>query len=78
MFYVKRASGKADGKVDEVAMIVNKGTTGIDNEVKLALFDGTTKTVEVDSDSTIKWDKLKTGTVYRATTYPAASTASRP
>ncbi len=64
MFYVKRVSGKADGKVDEVAMIVNKGTTGIDNEVKLAFFDGTTKTVEVDSDSTIKWDKLKTGTVY--------------
>ena len=64
MFYVKRVSGKADGKVDEVAMIVNKGTTGIDNEVKLAFFDGTTKTVEVDSDSTIKWDDLKTGTVY--------------
>ncbi len=64
MFYVKRVSGKADGKVDEVAMIVNKGTTGIDNEVKLAFFDGTTKTVEVDSDSTIKWDNLKTGTVY--------------
>ena len=64
MFYVKRVSGKADGKVDEVAMIVNKGTTGIDNEVKLAFFDGTTKTVEVDSDSPVKWDDLKPGTVY--------------
>ena len=64
MFYVKRVSGKADGKVDEVAMVVNKGTTGIEDEVKLAFFDGTTKTVKFDSDSSVKWNDLKPGTVY--------------
>ena len=64
MFYVKKSSGDVVGKVDDVALVVNKGTTGINDEVKLAFFDGTSKTVKFDNDSPVKWDALKTGTVY--------------
>ena len=64
MFYIKKSSGDVVGKVDDVALVVNKGTTGINDEVKLAFFDGTSKTVKFDNDSPVKWNDLKTGTVY--------------
>ena len=51
MFYVKKASGDNTGKVDNVALVVKKDGTGVDDRVKLAFFDGTTKTVDVDDDN---------------------------
>ena len=49
MFYVKKASGTGTGRVADVAMVLAKDTTGVEDRAKIAFFDGTTDTVDVDT-----------------------------
>ena len=63
-FYMKKASGTDTGRVDNVALVMAKDTSTIEDRVKLAFFDGSTKTVTVDSDSDISFSALKKGVVY--------------
>ena len=63
-FYMKKASGTDTGRVDNVALVMAKDTSTIEDRVKLAFFDGSTKTVTVDSDSDISFSALKMGVVY--------------
>ena len=67
MFYVKKASGDAVGRVADVAMVIERDDTSVRDEVKIAFFDGTTKTVTVNDKSKVPFDgedKLTVGTVY--------------
>ena len=64
MFYVKKASGTGTGRVADVAMIVAKNNNNLNDEVKIAFFDGSTETVKVDSDSTVSFNSLTAGVVY--------------
>ena len=64
MFYVKKASGTGTGRVADVAMIVAKNNNTLNDEVKVAFFDGSTETVKVDSDSTVSFNSLTAGVVY--------------
>ena len=70
MFSIEKSTGEDIGRVADVAMVVKKGTTGIDNEVELAFFDGTTDTVKVDkvyteNDGTVgTFSDLLEGVVY--------------
>ncbi len=68
-FYMKKSTGTNTGRVDNVALIMAADTTGVEDRVKIALFDGTEKTVTVDKDSTVKFADLKgnLGTVYEYT-----------
>lgn len=67
-FSIKRSTGTNTGRVSDAAMIVNVSSTGLNDQVKLAFFDGTTKTVTVDNDSKKNggyvFNDLKAGTVY--------------
>ena len=63
-FYMKKASGTDTGRVDNVALVMAMDTSTIEDRVKLAFFDGSTKTVTVDSDSDISFSALKKGDVY--------------
>lgn len=67
-FSIKRSTGTNTGRVSDAAMIVNVSSTGLNDQVKLAFFDGTTKTVTVDNDSKknggYTFGELKAGTVY--------------
>ncbi len=67
MFYVKKASGDAVGRVADVAMVIERDDTSVRDEVRIAFFDGTTKTVTVNDKSKVPFDgenKLTVGTVY--------------
>ena len=64
LFYAKKSTGSAVGRVADVALVVAKNNNNLGDEVKIALFDGTTDTVKVDSNSTVKFADLTPGTVY--------------
>ena len=49
VFYVKKASGDAVGRVADVAMIIATDNTGVEDRAKIAFFNGTTATVDVDT-----------------------------
>ena len=49
VFYVKKSTGDAVGRVADVAMVVAKNNNNLKDEVKIAFFDGTTETVKVDT-----------------------------
>ena len=49
LFYVKKSTGDAVGRVADVALIVAKNDNNLRDEVKIAFFDGTTETVKVDT-----------------------------
>ena len=62
---IKRASGDGSlSNVTDVAMVVNKDAGIGGNQVKLQFFNDTTKVVDVDDDSTIKYASLKVGALY--------------
>ncbi|MDR3767695.1 MAG: S-layer homology domain-containing protein [Butyricicoccus sp.] len=63
MFYIKKTTGNK-GAISDVALVVNKGTGVNNRQVKLAFFDGSTKVVDFDSDSTVTWTNLTEGNVY--------------
>ena len=58
MFSIHKATGENLGRVANVALVLKKDDTGVADRVKLAFFDGTTKTVDVDDSNanTIKFD----------------------
>ena len=58
MFFVKKSTGDAVGRVADVAMVVAHNNNSLKDEVKIAFFDGTTKVVTVDSDSTVDFATL--------------------
>ena len=69
MFYVKKSSGTDVGRVANVALVLKKDhlTDVASERVKLAFFDGSTKTVDVDYDvngNMVPYGKLEVGTVY--------------
>ncbi len=65
MFYIKRVSGNANGRVDNAAMVIAKDSTGgASPRVKIAFFDGTTKAVEVKVDNSLTLAQLTPGVVY--------------
>ncbi len=62
---IKRASGDGTlSDVTNVAMVVNKDAGIGGNQVKLQFFNDTTKVVDVDDDSTIKYASLNVGSLY--------------
>ena len=62
---IKRASGDGSlSNVTDVAMVVNMDAGIGGNQVKLQFFNDTTKVVDVDDDSTIKYASLKVGALY--------------
>ena len=62
---IKRSSGNGSlADVTDIAMVVNKDTGIGGNQVKLQFFNDTTKVVDVDDDSTIKYASLKVGALY--------------
>ena len=70
MFYVKKASGTGTGRVADVAMVLATDNTGVEDRAKIAFFDGTTETVDVDTVYTDnngtegKLSDLQDGVVY--------------
>ena len=70
MFYVKKASGTGTGRVADVAMVLATDNTGVEDRAKIAFFDGTTDTVDVDTVYTDnngtegKLSDLQDGVVY--------------
>ena len=69
MFYVKKSSGTDVGRVANVALVLKKDKPAdvASERVKIAFFDGSTKTVDVDYDvngSMVQYSKLDVGTVY--------------
>ena len=62
---IKRSSGNGSlADVTDIAMVVNKDAGIGGNQVKLQFFNDTTKVVDVDDDSTIKYASLKVGALY--------------
>ena len=62
---IERSSGNGSlADVTDVAMVVNKDAGIGGNQVKLQFFNDTTKVVDVDDDSTIKYASLKVGALY--------------
>ena len=65
VWMIKRASGDGTlSDVTNVAMVVNKDAGIGGNQVKLQFFNDTTKVVDVDDDSTIKYASLNVGSLY--------------
>ena len=65
MFYVQRASGDFNGKVDNVAMILKKDDTDISDRARIQLFNGDTEAVEVGHRSgDVTFDDLQEGVLY--------------
>ena len=65
MFYVQRASGDFNGKVDNVAMILKKDGTDISDRARIQLFNGDTEAVEVGHRSgDVTFDDLQEGVLY--------------
>ncbi len=58
MFAIEKSTGENIGRVANVALVLKKDGTGMEDRVKLAFFDGTTKTVFVDDDNanTVKFE----------------------
>ena len=62
---IKRSSGNGSlADVTDIAMVVNKDAGIGGNQVKLQFFNDTTKVVDVDDDSTIKYASLNVGQLY--------------
>ena len=66
MFSIAKSTGENVGRVDNAALIVATDNTGVADRAKIALFDGTTKTVDVDTTSSnaLKLSELQAGDVY--------------
>ncbi|WP_459690183.1 S-layer homology domain-containing protein, partial [Agathobaculum sp. TL06] len=52
LYYVKRTSAGSNGEISDVAMILGTDKVVGTNKASIALFDGTKKTVDIDSDTT--------------------------
>ncbi|WP_159456373.1 S-layer homology domain-containing protein [Intestinibacillus massiliensis] len=64
-YKMKRSSGTSTaGDVTDIAMVINKDAGIGGNQVKLQFFNDTTKVVDVDDDSTIKYGALNVGQLY--------------
>ncbi|WP_462384928.1 S-layer homology domain-containing protein [Intestinibacillus massiliensis] len=64
-YKMKRSSGtSAAGDVTDIAMVINKDAGIGGNQVKLQFFNDTTKVVDVDDDSEIKYSALNVGQLY--------------
>ena len=64
MFYVKRTAGEANGRVDNVALVVRLDDTGVADRARLQLFNGDEITVDVSDRGEVKYGDLKEGVVY--------------
>lgn len=61
LYYVKRTSENTNGAISNVAMILGTDTVVGTKKASIALFDGTKKTVDIDSDTKVA---MNPGAVY--------------
>ena len=64
MFYVKKSTGTANGRVDNVAMVLKKDDTDVSDRARLLLFNGDEITVDVSDRGDVKYEQLEEGVVY--------------
>ena len=64
MFYVKKSTGTANGRVDNVAMVLKKDDTDVSDRARLLLFNGDEITVDVSDRGDVKYAQLEEGVVY--------------